>query len=57
MTRPATHFDLAQSATNISALPRLTPADKTEAVRLSQLRSFTRKDKESLSALRAKYHK
>jgi hypothetical protein len=53
--KPVTHFDLAGSATSLAANPKLNSADKSEAIRLAQLRSFTRKDKESLSALKSKY--
>lgn len=53
--KPVTHFDLAASATSLAANAKLNTADRAEARRLSELRSFTRKDKESLSALKSKY--
>jgi len=53
--KPVTHFDLAGDATALAGNAKLNRADKTEATRLSLLRSFTRKDKDSLSALKSKY--
>ena len=53
--KPITFFDMAEQASNLAGHPKVNPTDKAEARRLSQLRSFTRKDKESLSSLRAKY--
>lgn len=55
MTRRPTHFDLAEAATKLAHSAKLNPTDKPEALRLATLRSFTRKDKESLSRLRHKY--
>jgi hypothetical protein len=50
----ATHAELHQKAHELVSLTFLTK-DQEEAVRLEALRSFTRKDKESLSSLATKY--
>jgi hypothetical protein len=55
MKRRPTFFDLAESATILAHSPKLNSADKAEAKRISVLRTFTRRDKESLSRLKNKY--
>lgn len=52
--KTATHEDLIKQAELLMAATMFT-ADHAEALRLLGLRSFTRKDKESLSTLARKY--
>ena len=51
----ATHADLVATASKLFDSGKLNQADSREAGRLGLLRSFSRKDKESLSNLVRKY--
>lgn len=49
------HDDLVATAVRLLASGKLNKADRQEAERLKNLRSFARRDKESLSNLAHKY--
>jgi hypothetical protein len=55
--KTASHSSLSSSAVRLAFHGKLKPADLAEARRLKALRSFTRKDKESLSDLLRRYEK
>jgi hypothetical protein len=51
----ATHADLVATAISLLATGKLNKTDRQEAERMKELRSFARRDKESLSNLVHKY--